>query len=53
MPKIYKTKLYKIDYDTARNYGGGTTTATGRYILTEWAHFQKVLNAGGTITRIN
>lgn len=52
MIKIYKTKLYKVNYDNACGYGGGTTTCTGRYILNDWSHFNKVLQAGGTITQL-
>jgi len=51
--KIYKTRLYRVDYDSARGFSGGATGAPGRYILADWEHFQKVINAGGTITKIN
>lgn len=48
--KIYKTKLYKIDYDGCQNCGGGFDYFSGAYLLAHLDYLENAIRCGAKIT---
>lgn len=48
--KIYKTKLYKIDYENCKDGGKGFDHFSGKYLLEHPDYLQNAIKCGAKIT---